>query len=81
MTDGRAVMLGARGKGLGASRRPCSLPSTGRGVCVIDAPAPGEERRKVGRGIERGLWEMDAQGQLTVLSSNNGLVKDGRHSI
>ncbi len=81
MTDGRSVMLGARGKGLGASRRPLFSTLDRPGVCVIDAPAPGEERRKVGRGIERGLWEMDAQGQLTVLSSNNGLVKDGRHSI
>lgn len=79
MTDGRAVMLGARGRGLGGSRRPCSLDRPG--VCVIDAPAPGEEKKRRRRGVERGLWEMDAQGQLAVLSSNNGLVKDGRHSI
>lgn len=80
MTDGRAVMLGARGRGLGGSRRHCSLDRPG--VCVIDAPAPGEEKkRRRGRGIERGLWEMDAQGQLAVLSSNNGLVKDGQHSV
>lgn len=48
MTDGRAVMLGARGRGLGGSRRPCSLPSTGR-VCALLMLLP-RGRRGGGRG-------------------------------
>ncbi len=51
MTDGRAVMLGARGRGLGGSRQPCSLPSTGR-ACVLLMLLP---RGRRGGGWEGGL--------------------------
>lgn len=58
---------------------PSPVLPNGRPPGLLMHPPQGEGRR--GKKGEEGLWEMDARRQLGVLSSNNGLVKDGQRSI
>lgn len=79
MTDGRAVMVGARSGSPRGKNGPSPVLPNGQPPGLLMHPPQGEGRR--GEKGEVELWEMDARRQLGVLSSNNGLVKDGQRSV